>query len=101
MTADPRATRIARAESDDEIVLRMRPALAARLTASLSDNAAMIWPDAVAHSQRVTLASSLAIGGILQLIATWLQGDTDLSRDDVARIAGAFAVSTGRAVLSF
>lgn len=100
LTADPRATRIARDKSHDEVVLRMRPALAARLTAALAGHATIIWPEAVAHSQRVLLASSLAIGGALQLIDTWLQGETDLSQNDVAHIAAEFAVSTGRAVLS-
>ncbi len=100
LTADPRATRIARDKTHDEVVLRMRPALAARLTAALAEHAAIIWPDTVTHPQRVLLASSLAIGGALQLIDTWLQNETDLSRDDVARIAAEFAVSTGRAVLA-
>lgn len=99
-TADPRAARITRERGNDEVVLRMRAAVTARLTAAFADNADLMWPGIHADRQRILLASSLTIGGVLQLIVTWLEGQTDLTREDVARIGAQFTIATGRTVLS-
>jgi AcrR family transcriptional regulator len=100
LDADPRAVRISRERRDDEVVLRMRAAITQRLTAAFVEHAALMWPDVAARPERVFLASSLTIGGVLALVTDWLDGDTDLSRDELIRVAAQFTVATGAVVLS-
>lgn len=100
LDADPRAVRVSRERSDDEVVLRMRAAIADRLTKSFAENATLIWPDAAAYPERVGLAASLTVGGVLQIITGWLDDASGLPRDELVRIAGRFAIATGDVVLS-
>jgi AcrR family transcriptional regulator len=97
---DPRTITITRDRRQDEVVLRMRAAITARLSQTFAENAELMWPNAAAHPERILLASSLTIGGVLQLVVDWLDGRTDLSRDELIRIAAQFTVATGDAVLS-
>jgi len=100
LEADPRAVRISRERGNDEVVLRMRAAVTARLTEAFIENAALMWPNAGAHPERIALASSLTIGGVMQLIVDWLEGDSGMTREELVRIAAEFTLATGRVVLS-
>ncbi len=97
---DHRATRISRERGGDEVVLRMRAEIAGRLTASFAEHAAIMWPQAIGYPERVTLASSLTVGGVLQIITDWLSSDGAVPRDELIRIAARFVIATGDAVLA-
>lgn len=98
LEADPRRVRMTREQ--DEAVLRLRASVAALMTEALVANAAVVWAGAAEHPERVPLASSLTVGGVLQMIVDWVDGDAALSRDEFTRIAARFAVATGDVVLS-
>lgn len=96
--ADPR--HLAMTREHDEHVLRLRAIVASLMTESLIENAPLVWPGAEDHPERVPLAASLTVGGVLQMFADWVAGDAALSRDELVRTAARFAVSTGDVVLS-
>lgn len=95
---DPRRVQMTREQ--DEAVLRLRASVAALMTAALVEHAGLVWPGAARHPERVPLAASLTVGGVLQMVADWVDGDAELSRDELVRIAARFAVATGEVVLS-
>lgn len=98
LEADPRHVQMTREQ--DEAVLRLRATVAALMTEALEANAAVVWAGAAAHPERVPLAASLTVGGVLQMIVDWVDGDAALSRDEFVRIAARFAIATGDVVLS-
>jgi len=100
LESDPRAVRISRERGHDEVVLRMRAAVTARLTAAFVENAALMWPNATEHPERIALASSLTIGGVMALLVDWLDGGTGITRDELVRMAAEFTLATGEVVLS-
>ncbi len=95
--ADPRHIQLTRER--DEAVLRMRAKVAAQMTDALVANAGLVWDRAKLHPERVQLAASLTAGGVLQMVADWVEGESALSREELVRIAARFAVSTGETVL--
>lgn len=95
--ADPRHIQLTR--EHDEAVLRMRAKVAERMTDALVANAGLVWEGAELHPERVKLAASLTAGGVLQLVADWVEGESSLSREELVRIAARFAVTTGAIVL--
>jgi AcrR family transcriptional regulator len=96
--ADPRRLRMAR--EHDELVMRMRKVVADRMLARVVEHAEQQWPDASRDPRRLRLAASLAVGGVLQLVADWADDVAGLEREDVVRIGARFAVQTGQAVLA-
>jgi AcrR family transcriptional regulator len=98
LEADPRRVQMTREQ--DEAVLRLRHTVAARMTSALIATADLVWPGAAAHPERVALAASLTVGGVLQMVVDWVDGDAQLSREELVRIAARFAVATGDVVLS-
>lgn len=98
LEADPRRVQMTREQ--DEAVLRLRASVATLMTEALVANAEVVWAGARAHPERVPLASSLTVGGVLQMIVDWVDGEAALSRDELVRVAARFAVATGEVVLS-
>ena len=95
---DPR--RLQMAQAQDEFVLRMRQLVADRMIERMVEEGAVVWPQASAHPQRMRLAATLAVGGLLQLVSDWAAGDTALDRDEIVTVGARFAIQTGDAVLS-
>lgn len=100
LEVDHRAARISRERGGDEVVLRMRAEIAARLTTSFVEHAALMWPQTSARPGRIALASSLTVGGVLQIITDWLSSDGVIPREELISIAARFVIATGDAVLS-
>ncbi|WP_205695496.1 TetR/AcrR family transcriptional regulator [Conexibacter sp. SYSU D00693] len=98
--ADPRRLRMA--QEHDELVLRMRQVVADRMVERLVEHAEVAWGPMAGdvRPERLRLAASLAVGGVLQLVADWAAGQTAMDRDELAEVAARFAVQTGIAVLS-
>ncbi|HYF26984.1 MAG TPA: helix-turn-helix domain-containing protein [Baekduia sp.] len=96
--ADPRRGWMARRH--DEVVLRLRALVAERMTELMVEHGHVIWPQAAEHAARMPLAAALTVGGVLQVVADFAEGGSDLARDDVVRIGARFALQTGEIVLA-
>jgi AcrR family transcriptional regulator len=100
LEGDPRAVRITRERGRDEVVLRMRAELTVRLTAAFVENLDVMWPELTGQPDRIQLASALAMGGVVQLLALWLEGNTQMSREELVRIIVDFTIATGALVMA-
>lgn len=100
LDADPRRTRLGLASQDDPALLRRRAAIATQMSAAMIDNAHLIWGEAPEHPERLALAVSLTVGGVLEIVVSWLAGKTRLSREELARICARFTITTATAILS-
>lgn len=99
LDADPRRAELGRHVDDHDFLLRMRATIAQRMTTEFVANAALVWPAAVSRPDRVVLAASLAVGGVLQMILSWLDGETELGREELVRLGARFMIVTGETVL--
>jgi AcrR family transcriptional regulator len=99
LDSDPRRAALSRQSTNDQVLLRSRAHISALMSASLVEHAALVWPGAAIHPERVSLAASLTVGGVVQMVIDWVDGRSALRRDDLVRICARFAIATGEVVL--
>jgi AcrR family transcriptional regulator len=99
LEADPRRAALSVRSADDTVLLRSRAYISAQLSQALVDTAGLVWPGAATHPERVPLAASLTVGGVVETVAEWASGKAPLTRDEVITLCSRFMIATGDVVL--
>lgn len=99
LEADPRRAILSSRSMVDAVLLRSRAHISAQLSQALADNAALVWPGAARHPDRVPLAATLTVGGVVEMVVEWAGGESPLSRDEVVTLCSRFMIATGEVVL--
>jgi AcrR family transcriptional regulator len=99
LEADPRRAILSSRSTVDTVLLRSRAHISAQLSQALVDSAHLVWPGAATHPERVPLAATLTVGGVVEMVVEWASGQSPLSRDEVITLCSRFMIATGEVVL--
>lgn len=99
LEADPRRAALSHRSATDSILLRSRAQISGLLSQALVEHAGLVWAGAGTHPDRVPLAATLTVGGVVEMVVDWVAGESPLTREEVIGLCSRFMVATGEIVL--
>jgi AcrR family transcriptional regulator len=96
---DPRRAQLGRHSTEYDLLLRSRARTAELMTDVFVERAALVWPRAADRPERVRLAATVAVTGVLAMVLEWLRDPASTSRDELITLSAAYTLSTGQLLL--